>query len=140
MRYTKFSIYYWSEHKIHRTEQNSSLALQIQQHQHLAGVGRLAGVDPLVIHVDGFGEKVYSCLEIFQTHCTLYLSCVLGLVHLHLAAHLVVAEGAGELSVQCLNVLSPGFWLTLGLSSSHYEILGLFLEEKNINKFVSNKV
>ena len=101
--------------------------------QHLAGVGGLAGVDPLVIHVERFREKVNSRLKILQAHCTLYLSCVLGLVHLHLAALLVVAEGAGELSVQCLNVLFPGFWLTLGLSSSHYEIFGLFLEEEKNN-------
>ena len=65
----------------------------------LAGVRGLAGVNPLVVHVYRFREEVYSCLEIFQTHCALNSGSILGLVHLHLAASLVIAEGAGELCI-----------------------------------------
>ena len=84
-------------------------------------VGLLAGVDPLVVDVDGLREEVDGGLEVLHAHVALDPARVLGLLHLDLAALLVVAEGAVEHDVQGLDRLALGAGAAFGLSTTHHE-------------------
>jgi len=48
-------------------------------------VGRLAGVDPFAVDVDGFGQVVDSGLEVLQTDATRDAARVAGSVHFDFA-------------------------------------------------------
>ena len=84
-------------------------------------VGGLAGVDPLVVDVDGLREEVDGGLEVLHAHVALDPARVLGLLHLDLAALLVVAVGAVEHDVQGLDRLALGAGTALGLPAAHDE-------------------
>ena len=58
-------------------------------------------------------------LEVLHADCALYPSRVLALLHLDLAALLVVAEGAVELGVQGFDRLALGTRTALGLPPTH---------------------
>ena len=60
-------------------------------------------------------------MEVLHAHIALYPSCLLGFLHLDLAALLVVAERAVEHDVQGLDRLALGAGAALGLSTTHHE-------------------
>jgi len=83
-------------------------------------VGGLAGVDPLAVDVDGFGQVVDSGLEVLQTDATGDASGVAGPVHLHLTGLLVITKGTVEERVQRLDRLTRRHRLSLTLAFGHH--------------------
>ena len=82
-------------------------------------VGRLAGVYPLVVDVERLREEVYGGLEVLHADGALDPARVPTLLHLDLAALLVVAERTVEHGVQRHDGLPLGTLGTLRLATAH---------------------
>ena len=75
-------------------------------------IGGFAGVDPLVVDVDGLGQEVDGGLEILQADVASHFAGVPRFLHLHFAGLFVVAKRAVEQRVQRLDGLPFGPWTT----------------------------
>ncbi len=82
-------------------------------------VGTLAGVDPVVVHVDRLGQERDGRLEVFHADGAEDAPRVLALVQLDLARLLVVAERAVKLGVERLDVPALRRRLALALLLAH---------------------
>ena len=89
----------------------------------LLAVGSLTRVNPLVIHVYWFGQKVYGCLKVLQTYSALDSGRIFALVHFHLTAFLVITKWTCEHHVQSLDGFVLWWRLSLGFSASHSFVL-----------------
>lgn len=83
-------------------------------------VRTLARVDPIVVHVQRFGQQIDRGLEVLETDSTRYPGRVPRFVHLNLARFFMVTERAIELRVQRLNGFLFTRRLPLALPASHY--------------------
>ena len=86
-------------------------------------VDSLTRVNPLVIHVYWFGQKVYGCLKVLQTYSALDSGRIFGFVHFHFTTFLVVTKWACEHHVQGLNGFVLWWRLPLGFSTAHSFVL-----------------
>lgn len=82
-------------------------------------VGGFARVNPVVVHIHRFGQKVDRRLVVLHAHPAGDPGRVSTLVHLNLARLFVVTERAVELLVQRFDVFALRRGLSLRLPASH---------------------
>ena len=89
----------------------------------LLTIGRLTRINPLVVHVNWLGQKVYGCLEVLQTNSTLDPGRVFRFVHFHFTAFFVVTKRACEQDVQSLDGFVLWRRLSFRFSAAHFFVL-----------------